>query len=53
MDCCNPEQARLLTKPHLDIRWHDTWEGEEWDTALNMTNVRSLKGLKTLHVNIE
>jgi hypothetical protein len=53
MSCCNSAQTRLMTKLHLDITLHSPRRVGDWDSALTMTNVKSLKSLKTLHISLK
>jgi hypothetical protein len=46
-------QKQLLKNLHLDMAWHWNNQKHNWEKALTMTLVRSLKGLKTFHLYIE
>ena len=53
MSNCNSAQTRLITRLHLDFTLHCPRSVGEWDSALTMANVRSLKSLKTLHISLK
>ena len=53
MDDRNTAQKQLLRKLHLDMRWHWRFEKRAWEKALTLTQIRSLKGLRTFHLYIE
>ena len=46
-------QKQLLKKMHLDMTWHWNHQKRGWEKGLTLTLVRSLKGLKTFHLDIE
>lgn len=53
MSCCNSAQTQFMTRLHLDITLHSARRVGEWDSALTMANVKSLKGFKTLHISLK
>jgi hypothetical protein len=46
-------QKQLLKNLHLDMAWHRRTQKRDWERTLTLTLVRSLKGLRTLHLYIE
>jgi hypothetical protein len=46
-------QKQLLKNLHLTMTWNMKQHRRAWEKALTLTLVRSLKGLRTLHLRIE
>lgn len=53
MDNRKTAQKQLLRKLHLDMRWPSGSEKCDWEKALTLTLIRSLKGLRIFHLYIE
>jgi hypothetical protein len=45
-------QKQLLKNLHLDMKWHMKQDKRAWEKALTLTLVRSLKGLRAVHLRI-